>query len=302
MNLNLNRNMPYFSFNIFDSYTHDHFTVRENIDSRFKDLIETFENSSLLDNTLLIVHSDHGNRLNRYSIFQPSGRMERKYPFLSMRLPKKLWNTSYFYNAKDNQKNLIGAYDLYQTLRHFEHMNANYEKELDRSQFSVNDRYIRYSRGISLFERIPVNRSCVDALIPRQYCLCFEETTITIEEFEKERNIAATNVINFVLSFINNLIKTVRHKCSQFKLLKIHEIRRFIVDTRYAQYNFIMLIQPGDALFEVLISIDLTKTTNDKDMIKIVGNVVRLNYYRDQSFCIDDKILKKFCICKNLIV
>ena len=299
MNNNINQNMPYFSFNIFDRYTHDFLTVRESIDARFKKLLETFEGLNFFDNTLLIVHSDHGNRFKAYSAYQPSGRMERKYPFLSMRLPKKLWNTSYYYNAKQNERKLIGAYDIYQTLRHFKLMNTQFEKELDRSQFSVNDKYTRYSRGISLFERIPVNRSCEDALVPHQFCLCFEENAMSILEFEKERNMTVSNVTKFILIFVNNLIKNVTDKCKEFQFDKVNEIRRYNIDSRFAQYKFIILLQPGDALFEVLISVDKIKAFNDKNLLKVLGNVVRLNKYGHQSFCINDKFLERFCYCKN---
>ena len=78
-------------------------------------MIETFEKSKYLDNTLLIIFSDHGNRLTRYPIYTSTGRIERHLPFLSMRLPKKLWNTSYFHNAKNNEQKLISAFDIYQT-------------------------------------------------------------------------------------------------------------------------------------------------------------------------------------------
>ena len=293
--------MPYFSFNVFDAYTHDYFTVRETVDSGFKDMLQLLENSKLLENTLLIVHSDHGSRLTPYSVYQPAGRVERKYPFLSMRLPKKLWNTSYYYNAKQNERKLIGAYDIYQTLRHFKLMNTQFEKELDRSQFTVNDKYTRYSRGISLFERIPVNRSCEDALVPNQYCLCFEENAITILEFEKERNITMFNVTNYFLIFVNNLIKNVTDKCKEFQFDKVNEIRRYIIDSRFAQYKFIILLQPGNALFEVLISVDLTRTRKDTNLISVVGNVVRLSMYGHQSFCLNDKFLRRFCYCRNFI-
>ena len=299
MNYSVNKNIPFFSFNVFDGYTHNYFTVRETVDSGLQGLIEILENSKLLENTLLIVHSDHGNRLTPYSVYQPSGRMERKYPFLSMRLPKKLWNTSYHYNAKQNERKLIGAFDIYQTLRHFKLMNTRFEKELDRSQFTLNDKYTRYSRGISLFERIPVNRSCEDALVPNQYCLCFEENAITILEFEKERNITMFNVTNFFLIFVNNLIKNVTDKCKEFQFDKVNEIRRYFTDARFAQYKFIILLQPGNALFEVLISVDLTKTIKDKNLITVVGNVVRLSLYGHQSFCLNDKVLERFCYCRN---
>ena len=165
--------------------THNDFVVPAVIDKYFRDMLERFEKKGFLDNTLLIVFSDHGVRLVPYSYETQVGKLEINLPFISMRLPKKLWGTSYHENVLKNKNKLVNAFDVYQTLRHFLHINGNYSKELDKRQFSVNDKKTRYLRGISLFEKIPVDRTCKDALIPDNYCSCYSETEITENEFTK---------------------------------------------------------------------------------------------------------------------
>jgi hypothetical protein len=118
MNENVD-DLPYFLFNFFVELTHDDFALPEYFDVQFKNMLLRFEEKKYLDNTLLVILSDHGNRLVPYSYKTDTGRMERKLPFLSLRLPKKLWNTKYQLNAKNNKNKLIAAYDIHQTLRHF---------------------------------------------------------------------------------------------------------------------------------------------------------------------------------------
>ena len=71
MNSQINLILPYFSFNYLNSYTHDFIYVPDRVDDGLKSMIEKLENSKYLDNTLLIIFSDHGNRLSSYSIFTP---------------------------------------------------------------------------------------------------------------------------------------------------------------------------------------------------------------------------------------
>ncbi len=301
MNNEINFKLPYFLYNHCSHYTHDFIHVPDSLDVGFKKMIERFEQSNYLDNTLLIILSDHGNRLTRYPVYTPSGRIERHWPFLSMRLPKKLWNTSYFHNAKNNKHKLISAFDIYQTLRHFVHMNTNYEKELDRSQFKINDKSTRHSRGISLFERIPVNRSCADAMVQAQYCPCVERSTLSIKELEKERNVSIGILTNFITNHVNSYTKNLTDRCEKYKFEKIDEIRRFLDDNRFAQYSVLILFQPGDALFEIIISFEKKRSIDDSRYLTVIGNVFRVSKYEGQSYCVNDKLLERYCYCKKKI-
>jgi hypothetical protein len=285
-----NTQIPYFFHNFLVDYSHDYISLPARLDSEFKSLLVRLEDKNYLENTLLIVFSDHGNRLTPYSYQTFSGKMERKLPFLYLRLPKKLWNTKYHLNALNNKNKLIGAYDIHQTLRHFLHLNANYSKELHNKQFSINNKNIRHLRGISLFENIPVNRSCDDALIPGQYCSCLEPLKVTEKEFENETNMKYENVIEFFLSYVNKITESIKSKCEPFKFNKLHHVNILNLK-KDRKFQFILSFEPGDAWFEVPVKIN-------KTILSLDGKVIRLSQYGNQSHCIEDAFLKNFCFCK----
>jgi hypothetical protein len=290
-----NSKLPYFFFNFLTEYTHDDFVVPSYVDRYFRDMLERFERNGYLDNTLLIVFSDHGSRLVQYSYQTEAGNLEKNLPFISMRLPKSLWGTIYHQNAKSNRNRLVNAFDVYQTLRHFLHINANYSKEMDRKQFSINDKNTRYLRGISLFEKIPVNRSCSDVLIPDEYCSCFKESSIAEKDFKNRTNLSFKTVTNFIQKHINSLTKDVRNKCVLYKLQKLHRVSNL---NSQDLFQFIVISDPGDAWFQTVVKFN-KKKTKQKEILSIYGKVIRISPYGKQSYCISDSFLRNYCYCKE---
>jgi hypothetical protein len=114
---------PYFFFNFLTNYTHDYMHVPRDMDMAFERMFNQLEHKGHLANTLLIVFADHGNRLKPFSYETEMGLRERYLPFVSMRLPKPLRQTYMATNAKQNGNRLISFFDLYQTMRHYLHVN-----------------------------------------------------------------------------------------------------------------------------------------------------------------------------------
>lgn len=166
-----NKNLPYFSVNFLKYYTSNMTTVPVEFDQCLKDTIMRFESNQLLDNTLLIIMSDKGSQLSKYSYRSEAGKQERNLPFFSMRLPKKLRGTKYQMNAEYNQRNIFSAFDVYKTLQHFKQLNS-----LERLPTNCNKAFakslpqFRIKRGVSLFEKMPVDRACTSAMIPMVFC------------------------------------------------------------------------------------------------------------------------------------
>ena len=68
MNSNkVNRDTPFFSINFQTKFTHNYFVISERFDSSFKEMISRLDSNDYLDNTIVIVMGDHGNRLKYYA-------------------------------------------------------------------------------------------------------------------------------------------------------------------------------------------------------------------------------------------
>jgi hypothetical protein len=109
------------------------------------------------------------------------GKLERIYPFMFMRLPRRMWSSVYFQNAKLNQRKLISHMDTYKTLIHFLYMNKRrtlldnpLSKEIKScaTRFNKSITNERNMRGVSLFEKISDSRTCKDAMVPAAFCAC----------------------------------------------------------------------------------------------------------------------------------
>ena len=300
MNEDQNSNKPYFFLNFLTEYTHDDFVIPSYIDRKFKEMVENFEKLGYLDNTLLFVFSDHGSRLASYAYKTETGVIEENLPFVSMRLPKKLWNTRYHLNAEMNKNKLVTGFDLYQTLRQFYHINANYSNELDEKQFKLNDKNIRQLRGISLLEEIPINRSCSDAFIPDVYCSCNKELTLTEKQYKDSTKLTFNQTSIVILNSINQITSKFRKSCLPFKLEKIHRVTSLVFSSVQNLYQFTVILSPGDAWFQVVIKVDTTAKKIDK-MIQVYGKIIRESPYRNQSHCMSDAYLHNFCFCNDVL-
>ena len=218
-----NSNTPYFFFTFLTQYTHDHLKISDELDDYFTESLKKFERKGYFDNTLLYINSDHGMRMHSYGRTEP-GRVERYWPLLSVRLPKKLWNTKYHDALKENKDKLVSFYDQYQTLRHFLHLNANYSKEMDSSQFSENNPRVRYLRGISLFEDISKYRTCQNAMVPDNYCKCMEKLLVDEQDFTKNTKLSFLNAGNYILEKIEALTASQNNLCVPFEIEKINPV------------------------------------------------------------------------------
>lgn len=300
MNSFSNKQTPYFTFNFLTEYTHDNTAIPPKLDAYFREKLLEFEKLGYFDKTMFILLSDHGNRLKYYSYASEVGKKERYLPFLSIKLPKLFKNTQYFKTAAGNQKKFVSFFDIYQTLRHFFYMNKygmeNLENltrnnQLCETQFRNNSKHIRNLRGISLFENIPVNRSCSDANIPEKFCNCNKEIKMSESEFLKETNFSFYSAGLIALNFVNNLTSTIRKSCIEYNLTTIAHIKKILL-TKKTLYTGVFIFSPGEAWIEAdFRMIDNKLTLEDMP--------IRLSAYGEQSHCLKHSLLSNFCYCRN---
>ena len=97
-----------------------------------------------------------------------------------------------------------------------------------------------------------------------------------------------------------------REKCIEYKfesIYKVYNRSNSRNDKKYSlgnsEFYLIQLyVNPGMALFETLIKRNATKHKID---FKVISDITRINRYGEQSICINDKILKNYCYCNDLL-
>lgn len=282
----------YFALVWSSSLTHDYLNLPRLGDPILQSFIKNFNKNGNLNETVLILTSDHGLRWGDYRETY-HGHLEERLPFLLFILPAK-FKAKYrvaYRNILYNQHRLTTPYDLHETLKDLLDVRGIRNNVL-------RERRNNTRRGISLFRRIPESRNCEQAGIPAHYCTCHNKLVQT-----SLRSSIVLGLSRRLVSHINQvLLKPVSTKCHS---LKVHEV----VSAQYEQaissviskngnwtqrdYTLSVMTVPGLAIFESTMRYNLALGRTD-----IVGDVSRLNVYANQSSCVDDARLKLYCYCR----
>ena len=126
--------------------------IKYNDDVIFK-FLDTLYKDNLLDNTTILLLSDHGCSLPSVYYFNDFFKIEKHLPMLYIMIPDRINETYHqqYHNIFENQQKFITAFDIYNTLR-FLMLGKNHNK----NKFNE-DNYIHKSKfGINLFE--PINK------------------------------------------------------------------------------------------------------------------------------------------------
>lgn len=293
---------------------HDSLYLPEHFDRELKETLVEFENKGFLDNTLLILTSDHGHRLSKYYYETDYGQIELSSPLLNMRLPKKLRNSAFYQNAYENRNKLISIFDLYKTIRHFNYINKfnvhnNHEHYNDgrlkcNDKFRKNDIQTRSLRGISIFESIDENRNCLEALIPLTLCTCNLKSDIDEATFKQETKYDFLNVSTKIVDELNKMTELSREKCHEFKFKNVVNVKKVILN-RVLFYQFRIMVQPGSSTtFEAnfrakLEYFNYDNTKKIRVTLSLYDKIKRLSKYGNQSKCVTELHLQGFCYCKS---
>lgn len=182
-------------------------------------------------------------------------------------------------NLEENARKLTSPFDLHETLR-----------AILNQEFVDSNRI--YKRGISLFQPISGDRMCEDAGIPINYCNCAPGEKIF------ELSALSIRAAKFSVMEINKILSNEKN-CSPLHLYKPIDARYFSglsKDPEINIYEVVFTTRPGDALFSS--TVQCKKCEYD---FKIVGDISRLNSYRNQSECVADPIMELYCHCTNLL-
>ncbi|KAI1703850.1 sulfatase domain-containing protein [Ditylenchus destructor] len=183
-------NSTHFAFNFLTGLTHSSANNIELYDNSLSESLERLKTRGAFENSVVLIMGDHGQRIvslaylgivRNHIEFQSSiqkthsGRVEERMPMMGIYLPErfKTDHPAEYGNLLLNKNRLTSNFDIYETLMD--------TLAFSGIQDSSRSRRMQPPAGISLFDKIPVDRSCEDARIPPQFCCCLQATTPNVD-------------------------------------------------------------------------------------------------------------------------
>ncbi|XP_076238504.1 uncharacterized protein LOC143181785 [Calliopsis andreniformis] len=300
---NVYKYQPKFLFGFHGELSHDSYNDIGVVDDDLYNWVKDLHEFGHLNNTILILMSDHGHRFAEIrNTLQ--GKQEERLPFFSFTFPpwfKEAYPQAYA-NFLHNTQYLTTPFDVHKTLENI--LNFQSPKDGDRHQ-----------RAISLFDKVPLSRSCADAFIEPHWCAC-----LSWQEIPKDDN-QVTAAAKYFIQFLNAYTEDHRDICEELRLkeilwaaklipnkglLKFQKagdqdgfIGDFSAKTKLTTETYQLKVKtyPGDGLFEVSINYDIKKNTFSTK----ISDVSRINMYGSQARCVENSLyhLRKYCYCKD---
>lgn len=281
-------NRPYNAFAMVSKLTHDIPNFASYADGPTVRILEDLWNMKALNNSVLVLFSDHGIRYGeiRYTYI---GKFEEIMPFMYIHFPK--WfldqHPDIAKNLEINQERLITLFDVHATMLHL----------LDLKQDMTSPEMRSMTLGSSLLLEIPADRTCEQANIKEHFCPC--QTYEPIEVDDKKVIKAAQALVDD----INTQLLPFNDSCAHLEVDTILSARvndgedqmngntNFYVP--HQDYLITFITKPGQAVFDGTV-----RHGSSPSGYTILG-ISRINMYRDQSKCINSQKMKIFCFCNS---
>jgi hypothetical protein len=290
----------FFTVGFSANYTHAGYNQMASVDKYTTDFLKYLHDDGKLDNTFVILMSDHGQRFGKFRMTE-QGKLEERLPYFGLFVPPK-------YRAKfpekyktfqENTKRLTVPSDVHETLLEIIGEKGDHSK-LNRSVYS-------------LFSPIPLERTCADAKIEAHWCACQKSETISVSDPKLVRSLQK------VLSYFNSLLQDHLSLCHELSIKKIiravslqtdDKVLKFksswnriavfndkVSTKKLIQYQVTFETAPGSGVFEVSYAMNTETDVIDID----VGSISRLNRYNDAPRCIEQSYpgLRIFCFCRT---
>lgn len=296
---------PKFGFIFLSSLCH-----HENImplgaaEEDFYEFFKSIRDLGVLNDTMVVVMGDHGARTGEFrSTLQ--GKMEERLPMLSITLPPN-FHLNYPELANNLRRNtdiIISPLDIHATFMHV----LKYPADPSRSGLT---------RGLSLFSKIPRNRTCQDANIPEYFCPCVQWLPVNITHTHARIGaLLAADYINNLFtedSKVSRLCQrlTVDAVLSAWQETPNTELQTFSAiqdgdglgigqpgfknapSPTYCNYLIKFRTKPGYGIFETSVKLALGRFV-------VSEHISRINLYGSQPDCIKTTHphLREFCYC-----
>lgn len=297
----------FFAFTFVARLTHDNLNAAGHADEPTFHLMKDLHSEGVLNKSLVILFSDHGIRFGpiRQTYI---GKFEERMPFIFLFFPP--WflkrHPEFEKNLRANQNRLTTPFDIHATLVHMLHLKRQPSSELNETLSKLTP------HGISLMDPIPKDRTCEKASILPHWCTCQTHKPVPITEQ------VVVNCATALVDTLNKILKPFEDVCAVLRLKDILDARfgqandivlRFVkhqndVINRHVvlgekisapvDYLIIIRVEPSAGVFEGTVRYDSMDGT-----YKVLDDISRLNVYGNQSICIDNARVRKFCYCKS---
>ena len=290
---------PHFGFTFITRLTHDSANMLGYADFPYVKFLKRFKQEGHFNNTVLFFYSDHGYRFGERRDSYV-GKVEERLPFFYLVFPPSFREKypDIVRNLRTNSKRLTTPFDVHETLKDILYFDGVARKG------NVSH------RGISMLREIPMERTCEHAHILPHWCLCLEQKRL------EPSGQLARRISEAVVDHINQLLSPASHLCARLSLLKTSDVVEMASNDRMLRiadvindvinhtlvfgekteapmvYQVTMTTTPGAAMFEATVIYDPAEKS-----LKMGGDISRINAYNDQSICIQNFKLKKFCYC-----
>ncbi|GFR97513.1 pesticidal crystal protein cry1Ac [Elysia marginata] len=280
-------NKPVAGITFIIKLVHDDSTKAVIIDEYIQHFFKTLEARGHLNKSLVMFFSDHGQRWGKIRQTY-NGIVESRNPFLILTFPA--WFRKKYpeivRNLNINTRRLTSHFDTRQML-------------LDLLYFKGREPTPPYRgrNGLSLFTEIPANRTCKDAGIPSNQCLCGQG----VQKFLKTSDLMARTLGDALLKAVKKKSDPVH--CEVYKLDKLLQVGVLSVPgasykekRRYIVASVRLTVKPGGAMFEGNVHLNL-----DTKHMSVDSNIERLNMYQGEVECQPTSREQMYCYCKGNI-
>ena len=277
-------NLKYFAMTMLIRTTHDKWESAEMADQFYESFLK--RNAVRLNNTVVIMMGDHGDRYSEEMMFTSWGQIESKLPLMVLRMPHSLLRTRPIIEEmlRRNEHRLSTVIDVHKAMVELTKIDDLKKDHLNKSL--ANNSNLFYS---VINEEIPFTRTCAQARIKSdEYCAC------EMKPVRKALNHTLVQPLaEHLVAHLNSLLPA--DKCQPLGLIQIesavwHEPEYWAQHLyRKEQLELTVQVSPG-AIVRGQLTRSLMRSWS-------ITQQERLNKPSEPSGCIEDVTIKPFCFC-----
>ncbi|XP_044754164.1 uncharacterized protein LOC123313370 [Coccinella septempunctata] len=280
------KHFPYFGVFWMNTFSHQALNTPHRFDEKIRQFFTNLKAEGVLDDSVVILLSDHGIRLDPTIRRTTTGWFEERLPMNLISVPKWFRNRfpSEFNNLKLNSDKMTTTYDLYMTLQHI--LNLSFpDYKISPSSACP--------KCASLFNQIPP-RTCSEAGVPQEWCTCIGHLL-----YLNPTDPIVSEGTQFVLDHIKSELTYYNYSqtCHDLQLFRVKKAalseRSEIQGKKYLFINF---VATPFAEFIVTLLYQFEQERTQRKFILLL-DPIRLD--KGNNSCIPLSSISPYCNCKD---